>query len=98
MGVCSPAVFPQKGYSVREMGFDGAWEALKGYVKTIMMPKECTDCPRKDRCSICAASCIAETGDSSVCPKYICRMTKAYDELLHEKYGAKKNEENNNEN
>lgn len=88
-------MFPQKGYSVREMGFDSAWEALKGYVRTIMMPKECTDCPRKDRCSVCAASCIAETGDSSVCPEYICRMTKTYDRILHEKYGT---EEKNNEN
>lgn len=79
-------MFPHEGYSIRQNGFDGAWEAVKEFTKTIMMPKECTDCSKKDRCAACAAACIAETGSSSVRPDYICRMTKTYDRLLNEKY------------
>lgn len=90
-------MFPQEGWSVREMGFDDAWEAVKAFTKTIMMPKECTGCPKKDRCAACAAACIAETGESSACPEYICRMTKTYDRILHEKYGETVKEEINNE-
>jgi len=59
---------------------------------TVMMPKECTCCPKKNRCAVCAAVCFAETGSSDVRPEYICRMTREYDRLLCEKY--KKTENN----
>lgn len=83
-------MFPIEGWSVREYGFDKAWEQVKAYTKSVVMPKECTDCPRKNRCNACAAACFAETGSTSVCPEYICRMTKRYDTLLTEKYGDTK--------
>ena len=79
-------MFPHQGYSVREIGFEGAWNEVKNFTSKILMPKECTNCPKKERCSVCAASCFAETGRSDVCPEYICRLTKTYDSLLNEKY------------
>lgn len=79
-------MFPNKGFSVRELGFSAAWEEVKSFTKKILMPKECTNCPKKPRCSVCAASCIAETGRSDICPEYVCRLTKTYDRLLEEKY------------
>ncbi len=90
-------MFPDEGYSVRKMGFDAAWEAVKNYTKTIMMPKECTSCPKKDRCSVCAASCISETGSPAIRPDYICRLTMTYDKLLYEKYRPEKSEEQTHE-
>lgn len=79
-------MFPNEGWSVREMGFVSAWEEVKAFTRTIMMPKECTDCPRKDRCGACAAACIAETGRSDILPEYVCRMTTHYDKLIFDKY------------
>ena len=91
-------MFPHKGYSLRELGFDAAWEAVRAFTKTVMMPKECTDCPKKERCAVCAAACFAETGDSEICPEYICSMTKTYDRILKKKYsetdGLEKKDEN----
>ena len=80
-------MFPDEGYRIADMGFAAAWEAVKTYTKSIRLPKECANCPDKKRCNACAASVIAETGSSSVCPDYICRMTKTLDKLIIEKYG-----------
>ena len=90
-------MFPDEGYSVRELGFDAAWEAVKEHTKGIMMPKECTNCPKKDSCPVCAAACIAETGRSDLRPEYICTMTKTYDNLMCRKYGKSKSEETSDE-
>lgn len=79
-------MFPHRGYSVREIGFEAAWSEVRSFTSSILMPKECTNCPKKERCSVCAASCFAETGSTDICPEYICRFTKAYDNLLEEKY------------
>lgn len=80
-------MFPDEGYRIADMGFGAAWEAVKAYTKTIRMPKECTNCPGKKRCSACVASVIAETGSASVKPDYICRMTETLERLTLEKYG-----------
>ena len=79
-------MFPHQGYDVRALGFGEAWKQVKSFAATIRMPKECTNCSKKNRCTACAAACIAETGRSDRCPEYICRLTNAYDRLLEEKY------------
>lgn len=79
-------MFPIEGFSIREYGFTRAWEETRALTKTVMLPKECTACPKKNSCAACAAACIAETGASSTCPDYICRLTHEYDRLLCEKY------------
>ncbi len=79
-------MFPNQGYDVRSLGFNEAWQQVRDFTKTILMPKECTNCKKKNRCTACAAACIAETGRSDLCPEYICRLTKTYDRLLEEKY------------
>lgn len=83
-------MLPYEGYSVRELGFEAAWEKVKAFTRTILLPKECTNCPRKSSCTACAAACIAETGRSDIKPEYICRMTKSYHRLLEEKYKEEK--------
>ncbi len=80
-------MFSGEGYSIADVGFEAAWDAVKAHVQTIRMPKECTSCPSKKRCSACAASVMAETGSTSVRPDYICRMTQTLEQLTYEKYG-----------
>lgn len=80
-------MFPCDGYRISDLGFDGAWEAVRAYTNTIRMPRECVGCPSRKQCSVCAASVIAETGDASVRPDYICRMTETLRRLTTEKYG-----------
>ena len=79
-------MFPGAGSSIRKVGFAQAWEETRTFVQTIRLPKECAACPKKNRCAACAAACIAESGDSTVCPEYVCRLTHEYDRLLCEKY------------
>lgn len=86
-------MFPQEGYSVREMGFDRAWEQVRAYVRQIRMPRECADCPKKGRCNSCAAACIAESGSTEIKPDYICKMTQRLENLTWEKYGERANED-----
>ncbi len=80
-------MFPDDGYRIADMGFCAAWEAVRAYTQTIRMPKECVNCPSKKHCSACAASVIAETGNASIRPDYICRMTETLKELTTGKYG-----------
>ena len=87
-------MFPDAGYRIKDMGFDAAWTAVKAYTQTIRMPKECTNCSRKERCSACAASVIAETGNASIRPEYICRMTETLYRLTTEKYGKAEEKQN----
>lgn len=60
-----------------EVGFDAAWQQLRKETREIRMPKECTACPNRKVCSVCAAICVTETGDYTKRPDYICRMTNA---------------------
>ena len=60
-----------------EVGFDAAWQQLRKETREIRMPKECTACPNRKVCAVCAAICVTETGDYTERPDYICRMTNA---------------------
>jgi MoaA/NifB/PqqE/SkfB family radical SAM enzyme len=84
-------MFPMEGFSLKEYGFRRAWEEVRQLTRTVMTPKECSACPKKNRCAVCAAACFAETGFSDVRPDYICRMTQEYDRLLCNKYKKTEN-------
>ena len=88
-------MFPVDGWSVKEYGFNGAWEEVRRYCSEIVLPAKCKGCSLKDRCPSCAAACLTESGDTSVVPEYICKMTCTLEELTHEKYkkGDGKNED-----
>ncbi|MBQ7923008.1 MAG: radical SAM protein [Clostridia bacterium] len=87
-------MFPYEGYKIADMGFKAAWDAVRAFTETIRMPKECTGCAHKNRCSACAASVIAETGSASVRPDYICRMTEILNKLTTEKYPKQEDDQN----
>lgn len=63
-------------FDINSMGFDEAWNKVKGFVSEISLPKECSNCAYRHLCNVCAAACYAETGDFSKKPEYICRFTK----------------------
>lgn len=79
-------MFPNEGYSIKKIGFEKAWEEVKEFTKTVMLPAKCTNCSYKSKCPVCAASCLTETGDSRIHPEYICEMTKMLNALTREKY------------
>ena len=53
----------------------------------VVMPVECTNCKLRERCGVCAAACLAETGATTKRPEYICRMTHEQERMTYEKYG-----------
>ena len=65
-----------EGTDVRTVGFSGAWEACKAEAAEIRLPKECTNCPYRNNCSVCASICAGETGAYGTKPEYVCRMTE----------------------
>ena len=80
-------MFPNEGYSVRSMKFEEAWQKVRDDTASIMMPAECSGCSKREKCAACAAACIAESGDSTIKPEYICNMTQRQEDLIKQKYG-----------
>ena len=85
-------MFPTNGYDLRHIPFAEAWEDVKRDTASILLPAACKDCSLKNDCPACAAACLCESGDSSVCPPYICRMTKTLYALSAEKYPIKESD------
>ena len=69
-----------------EVGFGTAWEQLREETGKIQACAGCSACPKKEVCSVCAASRIAETGSFEEVPGYICRYTDAVIEKTWEAY------------
>ena len=82
-------MFPNEGYRLSEIPFAEAWERTKADTAAITLPAACKSCPHKDTCPACAAACLSESGNPSVCPDYICRMTRTLSRLTTEKYPKK---------
>lgn len=82
---------------VCEVGFNAAWEEVKEYAESILLPPKCRDCTVKERCRACAAMAQTETGSYNKVPKYRCDMMAAYpgalkqveQEVLAGKYSRK---------
>lgn len=87
-----PEVYPL------ETGFKEAWQQLRQETQKIRMPAGCVTCQRRNVCSVCAAVCIAETGEFDQVPEYVCRMTEetvsrtwqTYEKRMGEKNGTEK--------
>ncbi len=79
-------MFPIDGWSVKELGFALAWQNVRDYCASLVLPAKCKSCNYKARCPSCAAACLTETGDTSLLPEYVCEMTAHLEKLTHEKY------------
>ena len=60
-----------------EEGFAAAWAKVRAFTSAIRMPRECTACPDKRNCGVCAAICSCESGAFDKKPEYICAMMQA---------------------
>lgn len=60
-----------------QIGFKSAWEETLKYTAAIRLPPECSACPRRQGCGVCASICKAETGRFDGKPEYMCAMAKA---------------------
>ena len=59
-----------------ETGFDVAWEQIRKETNAIKLPEECSICKKKDICTVCAATCVTETGSFQKVPRYVCNMVE----------------------
>lgn len=80
-------MFPGEGYSVAQMGFQEAWDAIRRDCAAVRLPATCSVCSYRTVCHACAASSLTECGNLTDPPEYICRMTKHLDRITREKYG-----------
>ena len=69
-----------------DVGFGTAWDQLREETGKIQACAGCSSCPKKEVCSVCAASRIAETGSFEQVPGYICSYTDAVIEKTWEAY------------
>lgn len=58
-----------------EIGFKEAWHKIVEESSKIRLPIECSSCKNRGVCKSCAATSIAEEGDSVKKPLYMCNMT-----------------------
>lgn len=65
-----------------ELGFADAWKNLNTQTREIRLCPECAACPDEKTCMNCAAVVWAETGTFDQKPDYMCRLNRAYRQLL----------------
>lgn len=70
------------GMKVLEQGFTECWEKIGKLGQNIHNPGKCCACDMRPLCNVCAASSMAETGSWDKSPEYLCRMTKAFLQML----------------
>ena len=78
-----------------EVGFDAAWETIMAKTAEIRTPAQCTACPKKQVCPVCAAVTITETGRFDGVPTYVCQQTE---ETIAETWRVYQERKNANEN
>ena len=69
-----------------EIGFDAAWQQIRSETAKIRLPHECSACPKRKSCAVCAAVCVAESGTFDRVPEHLCRQTEAQLRLYREYY------------
>lgn len=71
-------MIPDSGVNVFEDCFDTAWKAASESACAIRLPAHCKNCGIKERCKVCAAMALTESGDFAAIPEYRCKMARAY--------------------
>lgn len=77
-------MIPDYSVSIKELGFDDAWDNVVDYTSNIRLSAECKNCKNKDICSPCAAKLKSETGVFDQKSKYMCEFTEEYIRLMGE--------------
>ena len=60
-----------------KVGFNAAWQEVLARTAAIRLPKECSACPNRPNCGVCASICKGETGAFDTKPAYMCAMTRS---------------------
>ncbi|MBP9988927.1 MAG: SPASM domain-containing protein, partial [Ruminococcus sp.] len=83
MSMCG--MIPAKIRNILTDGFDKCWNDIKSQTEKLRLYKGCTECKYRFFCNVCAAVCLAETGDFDKKPEYVCKMTEeTYFEVIEE--------------
>ena len=76
MGEMTPCgMMNSPSVSVLDSGFSDAWRRTREESAKIRLPYECSVCPSKKVCGVCAAMCVCESGKYDIRPDYVCKMT-----------------------
>lgn len=57
-------------------GFDEAWSSLKKMIGQAEACGECKVCPERDKCFVCPADRLSETGSITCCSSYLADMVR----------------------
>ena len=71
-------MLPDEGVDLSTTGFAEAWKQITENVSAIRLPAKCRSCSLKERCRVCAAMAVTETGHYDQVPEYRCRMAQEY--------------------
>jgi MoaA/NifB/PqqE/SkfB family radical SAM enzyme len=64
-------------------GFDSAWSSLQQMIEHAESCMECNSCPESEKCYICPADRLSETGSITCCSEYLADMVRSLS--LHSK-------------
>lgn len=69
------------GPNVLIKDFGDAWKKIREEREKIFLPKECSNCPLRQKCDMCAAVSMAECGRSDSVPPYACQKAHKFQKL-----------------
>lgn len=69
-------LMPRPAADLNEAPFERAWDELVKICDGLVLSGICVSCPNQKVCHACGAMALAETGEYSGIPKYLCRMTE----------------------
>lgn len=71
-------MLPDEGVDLSITGFADAWKQITENVSAIRLPAKCRSCSLKERCRVCAAMAVTESGRYDQVPEYRCSMAQEY--------------------
>ena len=76
-------MIPSGKRNILSDGFEKCWNETKTQTEKLRLYKGCTECKYRFFCNVCAAVCLAETGEYDKKPEYVCEMTEeTYNSVL----------------
>ena len=78
----SCGMMPEPKVSLLDHSFAEAWKTIVAETDKLRIYSGCRTCAKRHVCSMCAAGCLAESGDMTKKPEYLCEMAEAYYDLL----------------
>lgn len=75
-------MFLEPKISLLEHSFGEGWKYIVEETAKLRIYGGCSTCKKRHGCIVCGASCLAESGDMTQRPDYICKMTEEYYKLL----------------